>query len=228
MPPSVVLLSGGLDSTVNLALAVEKGPVVLAITADYGQRAAMREMAAARALCRHYGVRHRRIALRWLSAACDAPLVRRDAPLPDPRLEGEAQADARVWVPNRNGVLVNAAAAFAEALGAVEVVAGFNAEEAANFPDNSAAFLGALDRCFEHSARGRVRAVSYTVEMTKAEILRIARDREVPLERAWWCYDDGPAPCWRCSSCVRFARAAHASGTAEWLASRGVSVPSPE
>ena len=237
MPKSVLLLSGGLDSTVNAALAAADVPssaearatgggVLLALTCDYGQRAAAREIAAARAVCRHYGIKHKTVNLRWLGDIADTPLTRRDAPLPDPRTDGEAESDALVWIPNRNGVLMSVAAAHAEALGADRIVAGFNAEEAASFPDNSADFLAALNRSFEYSVRSELQAFSYTVELDKAQIMRIAQRQEVPIELSWCCYGDGDERCWRCGSCVRFLDAVESSGCADWLASRGLKLPS--
>jgi len=68
-PAQVVLLSGGLDSMVNLVLAREAGPVVLAVTADYGQTAAAAEIGAAAAACRRYGIPHRSLDLRWLGVS---------------------------------------------------------------------------------------------------------------------------------------------------------------
>lgn len=224
---SIVLLSGGLDSTVNLGLAAEEGPVRLAITFDYGQRAARKEIAAAGAVCRHYGVEHRVVELRWLGAVAATPLTDPQAPLPDPRREGTERSDAMAWVPNRNGIMVNAGAAFAEALGARRVIAGFNAEEAVSFPDNSPEFLEALNRCFRYSVRAgkQVEAFSYTVSLDKAAVLRLARQHEIPVELSWCCYGGGEERCWRCSSCVRFATAVKAAGCRDWLASRGLDVP---
>jgi len=226
MAKSVVLLSGGLDSAVNLGMAVRETEVRLALTADYAQRAATREIAAARALCRHYAVKHRVVNLRWLGDLSDTPLTRRDRPLPDPRAVGSEAADAAVWIPNRNGVLMNVAAAYAEALGAERVVAGFNAEEAAAFPDNSPEYLAVLNRCFRFSTRTGVEAFSYTADVRKAGVVALARQHGVPLERVWFCYGGGEAPCWRCGSCVRFRAAVQAAGCGDWLASRGLILPS--
>lgn len=213
-PPinAVVLLSGGLDSALNLALAVRYRRRLRAVTFDYGQRAARRELQAARRLCRHYGVEHRRLALPWLREAVPRPLARAGAPLPS-RLD---DVDA-VWVPNRNGVFVAVGAALAEAAGAAVVVAGFNAEEATAFPDNSAAFVAASNRALRYSTRGRVRLISYTAEWDKETIVRRAAKVGVPLEDVYPCYGEGPAPCGRCASCRRTAAALRNAGYGELL-----------
>ena len=67
MSGTVVLLSGGLDSTVNFKAALDNAGVAVALTFDYGQRSANRETAAASAICERYGVSHERIDLPWLA-----------------------------------------------------------------------------------------------------------------------------------------------------------------
>lgn len=128
----------------------------------------------------------------------------------------DARATSRsaeaVWVPNRNGVFVNVAAAFAEALGAGLVVAGFNAEEALNFPDNSPAFVEAANAALALSTRTGVRVISYTEDLDKRQIVEIALNRGVPLNLTWSCYEDGESACGVCESCMRRARAMEAHG----------------
>jgi len=209
---SVVLLSGGLDSAVCLAHSLRDSAVVLCLTFDYGQQAAKREIEAAAALSGHYGVSHRVIALPFLARITKTALVTGED-LPEPEagaLDDPVQASAtalRVWVPNRNGIFLNVAAAFAENLGADAVVAGFNREEAAAFPDNSAGFVAAATAAFGYSTLNRVRVVSYTQYLDKSEIVRLGKRLGVPFELIWSCYRGGAEMCGRCESCRRFLRA---------------------
>ncbi len=210
----VVCLSAGLDSTVNLAVAcARKGGVRLAITFDYGQRAARREAARAKALAKRYKVDWKLVRLPWLKDITRTALVNRRRALPSLAvgLLGDRRrarrSAAAVWVPNRNGVFLNISAGFAESLGCREVVIGFNREEGATFPDNTAAFGRAVTKAFRFSTRNRVRAVSYTARMDKRQIVNLARWLGVPLDRVWPCYEGGRRPCGRCESCVRFRRA---------------------
>ncbi|MHC4507323.1 MAG: 7-cyano-7-deazaguanine synthase, partial [Planctomycetota bacterium] len=140
---AVALLSGGLDSVVATAAAARSGGVVLALTFDYGQRSRKREAAAARSVARALGVKWKRVALPWLAELIPESMRRAGKGLPRPR-EAELDDPSRrkraarsVWVPNRNGVFLNIAAAYAEHSGARAVVAGFNREEARAFPDSS-------------------------------------------------------------------------------------------
>ena len=226
MGSSVILVSGGLDSCVNLKAAVDDGSAVLALTFDYGQKAAQREMDAAGVMCERLRVRHEVVSLPWLGELGGSALTEDGVGLPKPdeaELDDEAAAARSaeaVWIPNRNGIFVNVGAAYAEALGADGVVAGFNAEEAATFPDNSVEFMSAATEALRFSTSTGVRLESYTAEMTKREVVVLAQEIEAPLELAWPCYDGGERPCGVCESCVRFRRAVREAGAEEWLEAR--------
>jgi len=205
---AVALLSGGLDSTVAFALTAKR--TALALTFDYGQRAAKREIAAARAIARRYRVAHRAIALPWLASITSTALVSRKAALPSPDLEDRAatcRSAAAVWVPNRNGAMINVAAAFAEAEGAGEVVVGFNIEEGSTFPDNTRAYMRAATRALGYSTANGVRVASPTAGWDKARIVAEGRRIGAPLDLIWPCYEGGRAWCRRCESCKRSLRA---------------------
>jgi len=214
-----VLISGGLDSTVNLTVAKKSGEVAMGITFDYGQRAAEREIVAARRICERYDVRHKTVALPWLGDASGSALVAGGRPVPTitrEAIERNESTASDVWVPNRNGVFINVAAAYAESLNS-DVVVGFNAEEAAAFPDNSTQFIEAANAALRISTRNAVKVVSYTAEMDKVQIFRLGLEHGAPLDLIWPCYLGGENICGSCESCVRFIRAALKSGGEEWL-----------
>lgn len=213
----VALLSGGLDSLVAAALARAEHDLALALTCDYGQRAAKREIEAARAQAEWLGCPHQVVALPWLGALGGSALTEKAAYLPEPspqdldRTEVVSQTARAVWVPNRNGVLINVAAAFAERLGADAVVCGFNREEAANFPDNSRAFVAAADQFWKYSTATGVRLLSPTADLDKREIVQRGQALGAPLHLVWSCYQGGEKQCGRCESCRRLARALEAA-----------------
>ncbi len=215
---ALVLLSGGLDSTVAATLyRASGGQLALGLFVDYGQRAVEPESQAAMAVGRVLGCDVLRTELPLLGSLPGGALTHPGAELPTPGLDeldgAAAQASAAaVWVPNRNGLLVNLAAAVAEAHGLDEVVVGFNKEEAATFPDNGAPFVQALDRCLALSTRNHVRVVAPTLALTKAGLVAEGRRVGAPIGLAWSCYEAGPEPCGRCESCRRRQRAEGASG----------------
>lgn len=225
---AIVLLSGGLDSALNLAIAAKNGRATLALTMRYGQRAEAAELKAAQALCQHYKVEWLSVDLSWLGQV-NPTLLTRGGSLPKPstaELDSSAHGDASmraVWVANRNGVFLNVAAAYAEALGQKEVLTGYNKEEAATFPDNSAEYLQATNNAFSFSTLNGVHADSYTIAWDKTRILQEALTLELPLDKVWSCYEAGPERCWKCESCKRSERALIAAGAQghEWLGRMG-------
>ncbi|HVR87498.1 MAG TPA: 7-cyano-7-deazaguanine synthase QueC [Planctomycetota bacterium] len=203
----VAILSGGLDSTVSVAAATRKMDVVLALTFDYGQRAAKRERAASARIAKHYGIPHRVIAIPWLAALTSTALVNRRSVLPVHEMS-ERSAKA-VWVPNRNGVFIEIAAAHAESLGAERLITGFNKEEAVTFPDNSTAYVSAINYALSYSTANGVRVVSFTGNLEKKGIVNLGRRLNAPLKHIWPCYEGGKRWCGECESCLRSLRALH-------------------
>jgi len=201
----VAILSGGLDSTVSLAAATRKMDVVLALTFDYGQRAAKRERDASAKIAKHYKVPHRVIAIPWLADLTGTALVNRRARLPVNEMS-ERSAKA-VWVPNRNGVFIEIAAAHAESLGATRLITGFNKEEAVTFPDNSPAYVTAVNYALSFSTANGVRVVSFTGNLEKKGIVNLGRRLDAPLKFIWPCYEGGKRWCGECESCLRSLRA---------------------
>jgi 7-cyano-7-deazaguanine synthase len=200
---------------------------VLALTVDYGQRAAERETASARAICARLDVPHERLDLRWLGALGGSALTSGSA-MPHPAndqldsLEVTRESAKAVWVPNRNGVLINAAAAIAERRGAERVVVGFNSEEAATFPDNSEAFLEAATAALRFSTANGVRVHCYTAAWDKRRIVAELAGAmpEFPFELVWSCYEGGERACGSCESCKRLARALGGKRLARALGAR--------
>jgi len=210
--PALALLSGGLDSTVACALyQADEGVLAKGLFVDYGQRAAIPEERAARAVAESFGMEFERAELPILARITRTALVDTKNPVPEPDLvtldeTASSTADA-VWVPNRNGLLLNLAAALAEAEGLEHLIVGFNAEEAATFPDNSAEFVHAVNLALQASTRGMVSVIAPTLHMQKREMLAAGRALGAPLEVTWSCYQGGEIPCGRCESCLRRQRA---------------------
>lgn len=210
---SVVLLSSGLDSTVNLYEALSRSEIAMVLTFDYGQRAADREVAMAREHCEVLGLRHEVVELPFFSAFTQTALIDRKTEVP---VRGEVSIDDLeasnrtakvVWVPNRNGIFLNIAAGFAEGLGAKWIVPGFNLEEGATFPDNTDAFLKATTAAFGFSTANHVESVCFTTSMDKTSIVRRGVELGVRWNYVWPCYLGGDALCRQCESCQRYIRA---------------------
>ena len=210
---SVVLLSGGLDSAVNLYAAAHETLVSLAITFDYGQKAAKKEIEASKKLCAALKIEHLVIDLPWFRGLGSSALNQDARAIPtgakvsiDDLNVSHATAKA-VWVPNRNGLFLNIAACYAESRQADILVPGFNREEAATFPDNSLDFMRAIRKAFTYSTANKIDVQCYTINMAKPEIVDLGRKLKVPFESIWPCYFDYEKWCGECESCQRSKRA---------------------
>lgn len=213
LPKSILLLSSGLDSSVNLYAALKKTQVLLAITFDYGQLAAPKEIERSKELADLNKVKHLVIPIPWLKDLGDSALTKPGVKLPlgktisiDNQQVSEKTAKS-VWIPNRNGIFLNIAAAFAESLKAEMVIPGFNAEEAATFPDNSYDFIRATRKSFAYSTSNHVDIQCFTITKNKNEIVKMGQNLQVPFERLWVCYQNREKWCGQCESCQRAVRA---------------------
>ncbi|MTI81012.1 MAG: 7-cyano-7-deazaguanine synthase QueC [Firmicutes bacterium] len=215
---SIVLLSGGLDSAVCLAQASRESQVEMCLTFNYGQRAANKEIEHAQALAGHFNIKHKTIELEFFKKFNTSALINYDNNVPKPKkenlddLEQATQTAAAVWVPNRNGIFINIAAGFAESLNCQLLVAGFNAEEAATFPDNSAEYVQAANTALEYSTANGASVVSYTQRLNKTDIVQLGERLSVPWQYVWSCYHGGEKMCGKCESCRRFYRAMEQAG----------------
>ena len=217
---SVVLLSGGLDSAVAFKQSIDTSDVILCLTFDYGQRAAAKEAKAAADMSTLYGVRHELIKLPWLEGICKTSLVCKEMQIPEISVDdldgagGKTEESAKgVWVPNRNGVFINIAAAYCEALSADDIVTGFNIEEAKTFPDNSPEFIETVNSSLNYSTLSKVKLVSPTSSLNKKEIVKLGIKIDAPLNLLWSCYKGEEKMCGVCESCMRLKRALEGAGS---------------
>jgi 7-cyano-7-deazaguanine synthase len=206
---AVVLLSGGLDSYTAAAIVREQGFDLYALTVKYGQRHAQ-EILAARKVADALGVKaHRELAVDLGSLGGSALLgdgaVPKDGP--DPSII------PATYVPARNTVMLSLALAWAEVLGAFDVVIGVNALDYSGYPDCRPEFIDAFERMASLATKagvsgGRFRVRAPLISMSKAEIIRTGIALGLNYGITHSCYDPLPhgVPCGRCDSCVLRAR----------------------
>lgn len=212
----IILLSGGLDSLVSLGLGIEEFNIKLALTFDYGQKAAEKEIAASKSICEHYKIRHEIIKLDWLKNITNTALVgKQNFPMPQKEdLESAefTQNSARaVWVPNRNGLFLNVAACYADSFGYDFVLFGANKEEGSTFPDNTQDFVEKITEGFKFSTLAQPKVVAPLINLSKDDIVKIAVEKGLPLELTRSCYADTDKNCGKCESCIRLKAALEAN-----------------
>ncbi len=223
------MLSSGLDSVTSLAIAQGETDVTMALIFDYGQRAAAREIEYSLKVAGKYGIEHRVISLPWLKDITTTSLVSKNMDIPRISMQDIAEESdpditrdsaKKVWVPNRNGVMINIAASFAESLECQYVIVGFNSEEAVTFPDNSTAYLDSLDKCLTYSTLNGVKMMAPVAALDKQDIIHKALEIKAPLEWSWSCYHGEQVPCGICESCTRRKRAFMQAGIRDPLMER--------
>lgn len=219
MKPAVVLLSGGLDSAVTLAIARSEGFEPHALSFDYGQRHAI-ETAAARRVARSMKVRDHRIATIDLRLFGGSALTDNSIDVPQDRTAEEMASSIPItYVPARNTIFLSYALAFAEVVGASDIFIGVNAVDYSGYPDCRPEFLHAFEQLAAVATKAavegaRTRIHAPLLEFSKAEIVRRGAALEVDFSLTHSCYapaDDGAA-CGKCDSCDLRLRGFEAAG----------------
>lgn len=212
---AVVLVSGGMDSCVAAAIAVEAHRAAF-LHLQYGQRTAGRELKAFHAIADHYAVRERLVTrLEHFSRIGGSALTdrARDIPAGDPSRPGIPDT----YVPFRNANLLAAAVSWAEVLGARRVFIGAVEEDSSGYPDCRREFYDAFNRAVALGTRPEagIRVETPLIAMSKAEIVREGIRRQAPLHLTWSCYRSSDLACGRCDSCLLRLRAFREAGVAD-------------
>lgn len=206
----MVLLSGGLDSATALALARQRGHHCHCLTVDYGQRHRV-ELDCARAVAAAAGVEDHRVLSLDLRRFGGSALT--DDRLAVPTAGRSAQADRSgaipiTYVPARNTIFLSLALAFAEVVGAADIVVGVNAVDYSGYPDCRPEYLAAFEAMANLATRAavedgtRVRLRAPLVALSKAEIIVAGVAAGVDYGLTTSCYDPAPeGACGRCDAC---------------------------
>jgi len=213
---AVVLLSGGLDSYTAAAIIQQQGFSLYALTVRYGQQHEQ-ELSAARAVARALRVdQHRELAVDLAAFGGSSLTGNGQIPKSDTTARHGDQSTSGIpstYVPARNSVLLSLALAWAEAIGARDLVIGVNAVDYSGYPDCRQVFIDAFERLAAVATKAGVEGEAFTVhapliQLSKANIIRqgIALNLDYGLTHS--CYDpklDGQ-PCNTCDSCLLRAR----------------------
>lgn len=188
---SIILLSGGLDSIVALELVKEELNIQLAITLDYGQKVINQELKASKEIAEFYNIKHKIIKLPFYEEliSCNTNNILQDDNV------------STNWLPNRNSLFLNIAAAYADKYGYSDIVFGANKQEALNFPDNTTNFVNSINKTFEYSTIAKVNVAAPLINYDKNDIVSLALKHNVPIDKVWSCYVNGEKNCGECESC---------------------------
>ncbi len=202
---SVVLHSGGLDSTLCILLAMEAKREVVSLGIDYGQRHRI-ELEYAQAQCRIYGIERRVLRVEW-----DKPI--REIPT-DRSLETIRSGISPAFLPVRNAVFLTLACAEATGIDAKEVWIGVNALDFSGYPDCRPEFINAFNAMINVGVPDGPQVVSPLIEMSKPAIASEAKRLGLSQGDTWSCYqpqytNKGILPCGKCDACILHHHAWH-------------------
>lgn len=216
----VVLLSGGVDSTTCLAVALQdcKPDDVLAVNMYYGQKH-QREIASARRIAAYYGIEIMELDLSAIFAKSDCSLlIGSNNAVPHGSYAEQQQetggGPVSTYVPFRNGLMLSAAASIAVSVGASQIYYGAHADDAAGnaYPDCSVRFTEALNRAIYEGTGGKVNIIAPFVTFNKAAVVKKGLELGVPYKMTWSCYEGGDKPCGKCGTCIDRANAFKENG----------------
>ncbi len=204
---AIVLLSGGIDSTVVLAMAKAAGRECIALSFDYGQKHAV-ELEHAKEIAQHYSVPQKII---QISPACfEKTSLVNEIEAPKNRTAHEI-ADGGIpstYVPARNTLFLAYAAGQAEILNANEIHCGPNLLDRNPYPDCRPEFYTAFQQLLSFATKQGAegcppRIVTPLIDWDKNRIVEEARKLNAPLEKTFSCYSpDQGAACGACDACV--------------------------
>ena len=219
---AVVLLSGGLDSSTTLGLAIRQGFECHALTVDYGQKHAA-ELACATRVAAALGASSHRVARVDPGGRAGSSLTDTTIAIAKHRTDVEIGTGVpETYVPARNTLLLSLALGHAEVLGALDLFIGVNAVDYSGYPDCRPEFLDAFEALARLATRagvegGRFRVHAPLLNWSKGRIVQAALAVGVDPAMTLSCYDpdsDG-RPCGGCDACILRARGFQEAGVVD-------------
>ena len=210
---TVLIYSGGIDSTVLLYDLLNSGHDVQALSVNYGQRH-IKELDCAKSLCNQLNVEHHVADLTALNpllsgSSLTSPYVQ----VPEGHYEDESMK--ATVVPNRNMILLSIAAGWAMSTGASSVSYAAHSGDRAIYPDCREEFADAMNGVMEIAGWDKVSLNRPFSSLTKADIVKLGDELDVPFEQTWSCYKGGQVHCGVCGTCVERREAFQLAGVTD-------------
>lgn len=200
---SIVLGSGGMDSTVTTAIAVAESEDVALLHVNYGQRTEKRELNAFEAIADHYGISKKLIVdIRYLAEIGGSSLTDRAIPVEKNQLN---ESDIPTsYVPFRNANILAIAVSWAEVIQADRIYIGAVEADSSGYPDCREAFFAAFDRVIATGSRPDLTTHVHTplIRLSKSAIVKKAAKISAPVHLSWSCYERSDTACGECDSCL--------------------------
>lgn len=217
---AMVLLSGGVDSTTCLGIAVDKygSENVIALSVFYGQKHD-KEIKASQDVAKYYGVEHLYLDLEKIFQYSECSLLAHsDKDIPQEAYSEQIKktdgTPVSTYVPFRNGLFLSSAASIALSKGCEVIYYGAHSDDAAGsaYPDCSDEFNKAINEAIYLGSGKQLKVAAPFINKTKSEVVKMGLDLKVPYEYTWSCYEGGDKPCGKCGTCIDRAEAFRLNG----------------
>jgi 7-cyano-7-deazaguanine synthase len=226
---AVALLSGGMDSCVCAAIAIQAHGAerVALLHAGYGQRTQKRERQAFESIADFYHVPHRLVVqLDHFRAIGGSALTDRSIAVPEHQHISDGCASNEIpitYVPFRNAHFLSVAVSWAEVIGAHSIYIGAVAEDSSGYPDCRPEYYRVFQELIGVGTRPETNIAIATpvIALKKSEIIRKGIELGAPLHLTWSCYQSEDDPCGVCDSCLLRMRAYAEAGASDPISQRG-------
>ena len=200
---AIVLVSGGMDSCVTVAIASTESCAIAFLHVSYGQLTEARERQAFNDIADFYGVEKRLdVSIEYLAKIGGSSLT--DALIEVSEADLESKAIPTSYVPFRNANMLSIATSWAEVIGAGAIYIGAVAEDSSGYPDCRPEFYEAFQRTINAGTKPDTHIEIRTpiIHLSKAEIIKKGIELGAPLELSWSCYRSEDLACGTCDSCA--------------------------
>ena len=220
---ALVLISGGVDSTTCLALAVKEygNENVIGLSIFYGQRH-KKEIEAANAVCDYYKVEHITLDLSTMFQFSDCSLLEHsEEEIPEEayseQLKKTDGKPVSTYVPFRNGLFLSSASAIALSKGCSKIYYGAHSDDAAGnaYPDCSKEFNDAMNTAIYEGSGKQLEIVAPFIGLNKAGVVGMGIKLGVPYELTWSCYEGHDKACGKCGTCIDRKKAFEENGAVD-------------
>jgi len=195
---TIIILSGGLDSTTVLYYFLHKGHEIKAISFNYGQRHKI-ELEKAIATCKKLKISHEIVDIRTITKLISNSSLTSNIKVPEGHYEDETMK--QTVVPSRNTIMASIAQGYAYNIGFDNIALGIHAGDHAIYPDCRAEFLGALREVFKINNYKPINVLAPFLHYSKAQIVKIGLKLGVDYSLTHTCYNGKEIACGKCGSC---------------------------
>lgn len=211
MKDSIIILSGGLDSTTMLYEYKEQ--IALALSFDYGSNHNKKELSFASLHCKRLGIQHIIIPLEFIHQYFHSSLLEGADAVPEGEYNDENMRST--VVPFRNGIMLAIAAGMAENNGLKQILMANHSGDHAIYPDCRPEFVKAMDAAIEAGTYDGVRLFTPYTNLTKADIARHGKALGIDYSETWSCYKGGEVHCGKCGTCTERREALREAGVTD-------------